>query len=69
MHARAGSNLISSAGVQLSLEAPASLRIRPCLTLEGGGVVRGLNGNVNGQSVTGITGYYLLAALGLAVSL
>jgi hypothetical protein len=69
VHARAGSNLISSAGVQLSLEAPASLRIRPCLTLEGGGVVRGLNGDVNGQSVTGITGYYLLAALGLAVSL
>jgi hypothetical protein len=69
VHARAGSNLISSAGLRLSVEAPAELRLRPSLTLEGGGVIRGLNGEVNSQTVTGITGYYLLASLGLALSL
>jgi hypothetical protein len=69
VHARAGSDLISSVGFQLSLEAPAKPRIRPSITLEGGGFVRGLNGEVNGQTVTGITGCYLLAALGFAVSL
>ena len=69
VHAGAGSDLILIAGFRLSVEAPAKLRTRPSLTLEGGGVIRGLNGEVNGQAVTGITGYYLLAGLGLAVSL
>jgi hypothetical protein len=69
VRAMAGSNLISSAGLRLSFEAPAKPRLRPSITLEGGGFIRGLNGEVNGQTVTGITGYYLLAALGLAVSL
>jgi hypothetical protein len=69
VHAEAGSNLISSAGLRLSFEAPPRLWIRPSITLEGGGFIRGLNGEVNGQTVTGITGYYLLAGLGLAVSL
>ena len=65
----AGSDLISTVGFRVSFEVPAELKIRPGLTLESGGVVRGVNGEVNGQPVVGITGYYLLAALGIAVSL
>jgi hypothetical protein len=64
----AGSALISSVGFRLSLEAPVQVRIRPTLTLESGGVVRGVKAEVNGQPVAGMTGYYLLAALGFAVS-
>jgi hypothetical protein len=65
----AGSDLISTVGFRVSIQVPAQLKIRPGLTLESGGVVRGVNGHVNGHPVVGITGYYLLAALGIAVSL
>jgi hypothetical protein len=65
----AGSDLISNVGFRLSLEAPAQVKIRPSLTLETGGVIRGMKAEVSGQPVAGMTGYYLLAALGIAVSL
>jgi hypothetical protein len=65
----AGSDLIASMGFRLSLEAPAQVRIRPSLTLETGGVLRGVKAEVNGQAVAGMTGYYLLAAFGITVSL
>jgi hypothetical protein len=45
------------------------MKVRPHLSLESGAVVRGVKGEVNGQPVAGMTGYYLLAALGIAVSL
>lgn len=64
-----GSDLISSIGFRVSLEAPAQVKIRPSLTLESGGVIRGVKAEVNGQPVAGMTGYYLVAALGIAVSL
>jgi hypothetical protein len=64
-----GSELISTVGFRASLEVPAQRKVRPNLTLECGAVVRGVKGEVNGQPVAGMTGYYLLAALGIAVSL
>jgi len=65
----AGSRAISSAGLQVSFEAPPGMKIGPCLTLESGGVLRAAKGDVNGQTVTGIAGYYLLAAVGVAFSI
>lgn len=64
-----GSDWISSIGFRVSIEAPAQVKIRPSLTLESGGIVRGVKAEVNGQPVAGMTGYYLVAALGIAVSL
>ena len=64
-----GSDLISSVGFRVSIEAPAQMKIRPSLTLESGGVIRGVKAEVNGRSVAGMTDYYLVAALGIAVSL
>jgi hypothetical protein len=60
-----GSDLISSLGLRVSLAIPARLKIRPSLTLESGAVLRGVKGEVNGQPVAGMTGYYLLAGLGV----
>jgi hypothetical protein len=64
-----GSDLISSIGFRVSIEAPAQVKLRPSLTLESGGVIRGVKAEVNGQPVAGMTDYYLVAALGIAVSL
>jgi hypothetical protein len=64
-----GSELISNVGFRASLEVPAQMKVRPNLTLEAGAVVRGVKGEVSGEPVAGMTGYYLLAALGIAVSL
>src|ERR1039457_676731 len=61
----AGSDLISSLGLRVSLAVPAGLKIRPSLTLESGAVLRGVKVEVNGQPVAGMTGYYLLAGLGI----
>jgi hypothetical protein len=69
VRAGAGSGPICSVGLRASLEVPAQMKVRPNLTLEGGAVVRGVKGEVGGESVAGMTGYYLLAALGIAVSL
>ena len=65
----AGSEFFSNLGLRASLEVPAQMKVRPNLTLEGGAVVRGVKGEVSGEPVAGMTGYYLLAALGIAVSL
>ncbi|HEX7498970.1 MAG TPA: hypothetical protein VF524_01565 [Polyangia bacterium] len=60
-----GSDLISSLGLRVSLAVPARLRLRPSLTLESGAVLRGVKGQANGRPVAGMTGYYLLAGLGV----
>ena len=65
----AGSELIFNVGFRASLEMPAQMKVRPSLTLETGAVVRGVKGTVSGEPVAGMTGYYLLAAVGIAVSL
>jgi hypothetical protein len=64
-----GSQWISCAGLRAAIEAPAGRRLRPSLALEGGFVLYGVKGESKSQPVVGLTGYYLLAALGLAVSL
>ena len=65
----AGSGLISSVGIRASLDLPAQRKVCPHLSLESGAVVQGVKGEMNGEPVAGMTGYYLLAALGIAVSL
>jgi hypothetical protein len=69
VRAGSGSDLIANVGLRLSLEAPAQGKLRPSLTLESGGILRGVKANVDGQPVAGMTGYYVLVALGIAVSL
>jgi hypothetical protein len=69
VRAQAASDLIASAGLRLSPEAFAQRRIRPSLALEGGGMLRGVKAEASGQPVAGMTGYYVLAGLGIAVSL
>jgi hypothetical protein len=64
-----GSQWTSCAGLRGAVEVPAALWVRPSLALEGGFVLYGLKGESKNQPVLGLTGYYLLAALGLAVSL
>jgi hypothetical protein len=61
--------MVSSAGLRVAVEGTAEAKIRPGLALESGAVLRGIKGEVNSQTVTGITGYYLLAAVGFGVSL
>jgi hypothetical protein len=68
VHTGAGSAPFSSVGARASLEVPSQTKIRSCLTLEGGGVARSVNGVMNGQAVSGIAGSYLLAAIGIGVS-
>jgi hypothetical protein len=63
-----GSQWISCAGLRGAIEVPAALWVRPSLALEGGIVLHGVKGESKSQPVVGLTGYYLLAALGLAVS-
>jgi hypothetical protein len=65
----AGSGLISNVGIRASLEVPAQMKVCPHLSLESGAVVRGVKGDVGGEPVAGMTGYYLMAALGITVSL
>ncbi|MBN2574820.1 MAG: hypothetical protein JXP73_09665, partial [Deltaproteobacteria bacterium] len=65
----AGSDFCATAALRASVEAPARVRARPRVTLEGGGVLRGVKAQANGVTVAGITGYYLLAAVGVAISL
>lgn len=64
-----GSQWISCAGLRGAIEVPAALWVRPSLAIEGGFVLQGVKGESRNQPVLGLTGYYLLAALGLAVSL
>jgi hypothetical protein len=66
---QAGSEWISCAGLRGTLQLPAASSLRPSLGVEGGFILRGAKGESNNQSVVGLTGYYLLAALGLAVAL
>lgn len=69
VHTGAGSDLISSLGLRVSLAVPAQVKLRPSLTLESGAVLKGLKGEVNGQPAAGMTGYYFIAGLGVGASL
>ncbi|MBN1608652.1 MAG: hypothetical protein JW940_18630 [Polyangiaceae bacterium] len=69
VRAGGGSDLTSSVGLRWSLELPARAMIRPRLGLEGGGVIRAMEGEANAEPVVGVAGYYLLAAAGMAISL
>jgi hypothetical protein len=69
VHTGAGSKWVANLGLRLALEAPAKLRARPSIAIEGGRVILALNGEANGQAVAGMGGYYLLANLGFVLSL
>jgi len=64
----AGSDLVASLGLRAALELFARSRFRPSIALEGGGVLHGTKGEADGRSVVGMTGYYGLASIGVAVS-
>jgi hypothetical protein len=64
----AGSEWTACAGLRGAIQVPAAMALRPSLGVEGGFVLHGVKGESNNQPVMGMTGYYLLAALGLAVS-
>lgn len=66
IRAGAGSDLVSTLGLRISVAAPTSRSVRGNLGIEAGGVLRGMRGEVGDQTVVGMTGYYLLAALGVS---
>jgi hypothetical protein len=65
----AGADLTATAGLRAAVEAPARLGIRPRVALEGGAVLQGVKAEAYGTTVAGVTGYYLLGAFGVAISL
>jgi hypothetical protein len=67
VRAGAGSDLISSAGLRLSLLAPRDWWAGARIGLEGGSVIHGVSGEANGQAAAGIAGFYWLASVGLAL--
>jgi hypothetical protein len=69
VHTGAGSDLISSLGLRVSLAVPARLKLRPILTLESGAVLRGFEGEVSRQPQAGMTGYYFMAGFGIGAVL
>jgi hypothetical protein len=64
-----GTAVFSNLGVWGSLHGPAKFKIRPELTVEAGGVMRGVDAQVNRQTVAGMAGYYMLFALGVTMPL
>jgi hypothetical protein len=62
-----GGKLLASLGLRAAAALPAALSLRPCLAVEGGGVLAGLDGQAGGRGVLGVGGYYVLAALGIGV--
>ena len=63
-----GSGVVFSAGLRAAAALPARMKVRPSLALEGGPVLQGAKGEASGRPVVGMTGYYLLAALGIGVA-
>ena len=64
----AGSDLTAVVGLRSSVEAPSTFGVRPRVSLEGGPVLRGVKAEAHGVTVAGITGYYLLGAVGVAIA-
>lgn len=64
-----GSAVFSNLGVWGALQVPAQFKLRPELTVEAGGVMRGVDAQVNRQTVAGMAGYYMLIALGITMPL
>jgi hypothetical protein len=60
-----GSGFVSTLGVRVGIEAPATGSIRACAIVEGGGTIRRLDANVAGEPGAGIAGPYLMFAVGV----
>jgi len=60
-----GSGWVSTLGVRVGIEAPATSSIRACAIVEGGGTIRRLDANVAGEPGAGIAGPYLMLAVGV----
>jgi hypothetical protein len=60
-----GSNLVATVGVRATIEAPTPHRLRGFAAAEGGLTVRWLDAAVLGQTAAGISGPYLMVALGV----
>ncbi|HEX7505662.1 MAG TPA: hypothetical protein VF550_02745 [Polyangia bacterium] len=65
---QAGSDFVSNLGLRISVEVPAGMKVRPGIALEAGPVLHGMKGEVSSRPVVGMTGYYMLVALGLVAS-
>lgn len=62
-----GSGPAMNLGLRLSMEAPEHWRLRPRLSIEGGGTPLAFTANVNGHSALGFSGGYALLAIAAAV--
>jgi hypothetical protein len=60
-----GSNLVAMVGLRATVEAPAPRLVRAFACAEGGLTVRWLDAAVLGQTAAGISGPYLMIALGV----
>ncbi len=60
-----GSGFVSTLGVRVGIEAPATSSLRACAIVEGGGTIRRLDANVGGEPGAGIAGPYLMLAVGV----
>ena len=65
---QAGSDFVSNLGLRVSADVPAGMKVRPGIALEAGLVLHGMDGEASYRPVVGMTGYYALLALGLALS-
>jgi hypothetical protein len=62
-----GSGLVGAVGARAGVEVPVPGAIRARATIEGGGTVRSLTGDVDGAPSAGISGAYLMVTLGIRV--
>ena len=63
--AGAGNGFVAAAGARVAVQAPASSGLRFHAAGEAGGVLHGLDADVNGSAAAGIAGVYLSVAVGV----
>jgi len=61
----AGNAFVAAAGARVAVQAPASSKLRFHAAGEVGGVLRGLDADVDGSAAAGIAGVYLSVAVGI----
>jgi len=69
VHADSGSGLVATVGLRSGLEAPMSRTVRARVSLEAGETVRRLTADVDGIPTSGISGPYVLVAVGFGFGL
>ncbi len=69
VQAESGSGLVATVGLRAGLEAPTSRSLRARVSLEGGQTLGHLTADVNRVPTSGISGPYVLVAVGLGFGL